>query len=121
MDKIALAKRQELVGVLDALCEQLELTETQRKGAEEKYNAVGKWLNLGGIILIYDPEISAQGSIVLGTTVRPVGRTEFDVDLLCKLAKGSRDQGQAWVKQMIVYVSMATTAECWRTSTAAGA
>lgn len=101
MDKIGLAKRQELVGVLDALCEQLELTETQRKGAEEKYNAVGKWLNLGGIILIYDPEISAQGSIVLGTTVRPVGRTEFDVDLLCKLAKGSRDQGQVWVKQMI--------------------
>jgi Second Messenger Oligonucleotide or Dinucleotide Synthetase domain len=101
MDKIALAKRQELVGVLDALCEQLELTETQQRSAEEKYNAVGKWLNLGGIIMIYDPEVSAQGSIMLGTTVRPVRRTEFDVDLLCKLVKGSRDQGQAWVKKMI--------------------
>jgi len=101
MDKIALAKRQELVGILEAFCKQLELTETERKSAEEKYNAVGKWLNLGGIIMVYDPDISAQGSIMLGTTVRPIGRVEFDVDLLCKLAKGSRDQGQAYVKRII--------------------
>ena len=101
MDKIPLAKRQELVGVLEILCEQLELTETQWESAEEKYKAVGKWLNVGGIIMIYDPEISAQGSIMLGTTVRPIGRTEFDVELLCKLSKGSRDQSQAWVKKMI--------------------
>ena len=58
MDKIALAKRQELVGILEAVCQELELTETQRKSAEEKYNAVGKWLNAGGIIIIYDPDIS---------------------------------------------------------------
>jgi hypothetical protein len=30
------------------VCQELELTETQRKSAEEKYNAVGKWLNAGG-------------------------------------------------------------------------
>jgi hypothetical protein len=101
MDKIALAKRQELVGILEAFCEQLELTETQRKSAEEKYSAVGKWLNQGGIMMIYDPDIFAQGSIMLGTTVRPIGRAEFDVDLVCKLAKGSRDQGQGYVKKMI--------------------
>jgi Second Messenger Oligonucleotide or Dinucleotide Synthetase domain len=101
MDKIALTKRQELVGLLEIFCEQLELTETQRQSAEEKYEAVAKWLNLGGIIIIYDPEISAQGSIVLGTTVRPIGRIEFDIDLLCKLCKGSRRQDQAWVKKMI--------------------
>jgi hypothetical protein len=101
MDKIALAKRQELVGVLEALCEELELTETQRADAEEKYNAVGNWLNAGGKIMTYDPVIFAQGSISLGTTVRPIRRAEFDVDLMCELAKGSRDQGQAYVKEMI--------------------
>jgi hypothetical protein len=42
MDKIALTKRQELVGLLEIFCEQLELTETQRQSAEEKYEAVGK-------------------------------------------------------------------------------
>jgi hypothetical protein len=87
MDKIALAKRQELVGILEAFCKQLELTETQRKSAEEKYNAVGKWLNLGGIIMVYDPNISAQGSIMLGTTVRPIGRVEFDVDYFASLQR----------------------------------
>jgi Second Messenger Oligonucleotide or Dinucleotide Synthetase domain len=101
MDKIALAKRQDLVGILEALCQELELTETQRNSAEEKYNAVGNWLNAGGIIIIYDPDISAQGSIMIGTTVRPVCRIEFDVDLLCKLAKGSRNLGQWYVKNMI--------------------
>jgi hypothetical protein len=101
MDKIALAKRQELLGILEAVCQELELTETQRRSAEEKYNAVGKWLNAGGKIMTYDPVIFAQGSISLGTTVRPIRRAEFDVDLMCKLAKGSRDQGQAYVKDMI--------------------
>ena len=100
-DKIALVKRQELDGILEAVCQELELTETQRKSAEEKYNAVGKWLNAGGIIIIYDPDISAQGLIMIGTTVRPIGRIEFDFDLLCKLAKGSRDLGQWYVKNMI--------------------
>jgi hypothetical protein len=101
MDKIPLAKRQELVGILETVCQELELTETQRKSAEEKYDAVGKWLNAGGKIMTYDPVIFAQGSISLGTTVRPIRRAEFDVDLMCKLAKGSRDQGQAYVKDMI--------------------
>jgi Second Messenger Oligonucleotide or Dinucleotide Synthetase domain len=101
MDKIALAKRQELLGILEAVCQELELTETQYKSAEEKYNAVGKWLNAGGIITIYDPDIFPQGSVILGTTVRPIGRIEFDVDLVCKLIRGSRELGQAYVKNMI--------------------
>jgi hypothetical protein len=72
MGKIAFAKRQELLGILESACQELELTETQRKSAEGKYNAVGKWLNAGGIITIYDPDISAQGSIMIGTTVKPI-------------------------------------------------
>src|ERR1700731_3065831 len=101
MDKIALAKRQELLGILETVCQELELTETQHKSAEEKYNSVGKWLNAGGIITIYDPDISPQGSVILGTTVRPIGPIEFDVDLVCRLIRGSRELGQAYVKNMI--------------------
>lgn len=101
MDKISLAKRQELVGILEEVCQELELTKTQYKSAEEKYNSVGKWLNAGDVIMIYDPDISPQGSVILGTTVRPIGRIEFDVDLVCTLIRGSRKLGQAYVKNMI--------------------
>jgi hypothetical protein len=65
---------------------QLELTPTQYKDAEQRYGAVGKWLlDTGSPLAIYDPEIYPQGSMLLGTTVRPQGRIEYDLDLVCQL------------------------------------
>ena len=71
---------------LERVCVQLELTPTQYKDAEQKYGAVGKWLlDTGSPLAIYDPEIYPQGSMLLGTTVRPQGRIEYDLDLVCQL------------------------------------
>ncbi len=71
---------------LNRVCVQLELTATQYRDAEQKYRAVGGWLSdIGSPLAIYEPEIYPQGSMLLGTTVRPQGRIEYDLDLVCQL------------------------------------
>jgi hypothetical protein len=72
--------------LLELLCEELELTDTQRQNAERSYATVGEWLNDSGSgIAQYRPHIHAQGSIALGTTVKPHNRADFDIDLVCLL------------------------------------
>jgi len=71
---------------LERLCIILQLTSTQFKDAESKYQAVGKWLSApGSPLFIYAPEIYPQGSMLLGTTIRPWRGEEFDLDLVCQL------------------------------------
>jgi len=71
---------------LNRVCLLLELTATQYRDAEEKYQSVGKWLSAeGSLLAIFAPEIYPQGSMLLGTTVRPWGRMEYDLDLVCQL------------------------------------
>lgn len=82
------SRKRYLAGVLELLCRELELTPTQYEDATAKYGAVGRWLNDGLLLARLGPEVFAQGSIRLGTTVRPLGRDEFDVDLVCWLVGG---------------------------------
>ena len=72
---------------LTNICLLSELTPTQYRNAEEKYRAVGEWLALPSSVLApYDPVIYPQGSMLLGTTVRPYNdRHEYDLDLVCQL------------------------------------
>lgn len=71
---------------LERLCTYLELTPTQCRDAEDKYQAVGRWLSAPeSPLAIFEPEIYAQGSMLLGTTVRPWKGVEYDLDLVCQL------------------------------------
>ena len=64
----------------------MQLTNSQYQDAERSYRAVGEWLSAPGSQLrAYDPDIIPQGSMALGTTVKPRQREEFDVDLICRL------------------------------------
>lgn len=68
------------------MCEQLQLTTTQYDEITEHYLAVSKWLAKdptlfdGALISIYP-----QGSLKIGTTVRPLSHQEFDLDLVCEV------------------------------------
>ncbi len=78
------------VGWLDRhlarVCVLSELTATQFRNAEEKYRAVGDWLAADDSSLaLFAPEVYPQGSMLLGTTVRPYGQNEYDLDLVCQL------------------------------------
>ena len=69
-----------------ASAEQLDLTPTQYARAVGHYEAVGEYLaEQGSPLERYSPVVFAQGSIAIGTATKPVGRDEFDLDLMCQL------------------------------------
>jgi len=71
---------------LTRICTLSELTPTEFRNAEEKYRAVGRWLAApGSLLAIFDPDVYPQGSMLTGTTLRPYGRSEYDLDLVCQL------------------------------------
>jgi len=75
-----------LDALLELVCVELQLTETQDLKSRGHYGAVADWLSREGSPLWgFDPHIFPQGSQRLGTTTKPVGRSEFDLDAVCKL------------------------------------
>ena len=88
----------ELVGLLDFICQELEITDTMFKLAEERYLSIAEYLGGNGSPLAtYKPVIHPQGSINTGTTVRPPKSCEFDVDVICQLAISERAPQQAFL------------------------
>lgn len=77
---------------LDVLLEQvaatLQLTVTQFERAERAYGAVTEWLAADGSPLApFAPRMFPQGSAALLTTVRPIRRNDYDVDLACQVER----------------------------------
>jgi hypothetical protein len=72
--------------LLTKITEDLQLTPTQYDNAVEKYGAVAKWVQAPNSALAYlAPDIYPQGSMALRTTLRPRGRVEYDLDLVCEM------------------------------------
>lgn len=101
LKQLLFAGKRQLVGFLELICQELELSDTQFQDAKQKYETVGKWLASGGTIKVYGPRIIPQGSISLGTTVRPIGRDEFDIDLVCKLVYAGAEENQAYIRNIV--------------------
>jgi hypothetical protein len=71
---------------LERVCIVSELTPTEFRNAEQKYGAVGRWLAAPeSSLAIFAPEVYPQGSMLLGTTLRTYGRSEYDLDVVCQL------------------------------------
>ncbi|WP_145950060.1 nucleotidyltransferase [Paenibacillus sp. Y412MC10] len=69
----------------------LQISKTQRELAEDRYHAVANWL-AGDESLSdgNDLQIYSQGSLRIGTTVKPLHRQEYDLDLVCEINKDWR-------------------------------
>ena len=78
-------KKQMVVGLLDQFCQQIEITEAQYQTAKTRYEAVGSWLSGSRSPYLDQAQIYPQGSVALGTTIKPIASNEFDVDLVCHL------------------------------------
>ena len=77
----------EIVAVLDLMCQEIELPPSRVDDARDRYETVGRVLaSEGSALYEYRPRVYAQGSIGLGTTVKPLKTHEFDVDLACAFA-----------------------------------
>jgi hypothetical protein len=76
----------QLDALLEEICIALQLTDTQYDEAKSRYGAVGRWLSEPGSLLAgFKPDIYPQGSVRLGTTVKPRHQEEHDVDLICQM------------------------------------
>lgn len=75
--------------LLMRICLELQLDETRYKLAEANYQAVGKWLESQNLVAQFKPTIYPQGSMLLGTTVKPLFGDEYDLDFVCELICGT--------------------------------
>ena len=81
-----LAVDSELSLILEILTEKLQLTTTQFDRASTAYGSVTGWLGEDASPLaIFNPLLFPQGSLRLSTTVKPLKKTEFDLDVVCLL------------------------------------
>lgn len=124
MNTLSFSQKQELGSLLEKLAQSIDLTETQNHEASERYKSVGDFLSdPSGILSMYNPKIVPQGSIRIGTAVRPVKEEcEFDVDATCRLDV-SLPEVQAFVKSLVgnkfksdgTYTKMLEEkTRCWR-------
>ena len=80
-------KEKQLGAWLNQIADELNITDTMLDKAVSSYEAVGKWLSDG---IPQDVKITPQGSMNLGTVIRPISdEDEYDVDLVCLLKNGS--------------------------------
>ena len=96
-----LLRKAELLGVLEHLCQGLELSDTQLQTAKERYEAVGAWLAAAEDPMLRALAIYLQGSTALGTTVKPISRNEHDVDLVAHNPAISSSTPPGLVKKVI--------------------
>ena len=98
---LATRKKKMVVGLLDQLCQQIEITETQFQTAKDRYEAVGAWLSGSSSPHLDQVQIYPQGSVALGTTIKPIATNEFDIDLVCHLPTLGHTSDARAVKALI--------------------
>ncbi|WP_285905107.1 nucleotidyltransferase [Pseudodesulfovibrio pelocollis] len=81
----------------------LDITDTQRGIAKNRYKALGDWfLREASSLRRYNPTVHPQGSLLLGTVVKPYGaEDEFDVDLVCEIQIDKAYISQHQLKQLV--------------------
>src|SRR5262245_46791562 len=72
IDPRLLSRKAQLIGVLEHMCQSLELTDTQAHQAQRSYQGAGEWLAASSDPLLRNIIIYLQGSTALLTTVNPI-------------------------------------------------
>jgi hypothetical protein len=71
--------------LLRCICEELQISPTAYDQAVDRYTAVCNWLEAeGNVVAAFNPTMYPQGSMKIGTTVKPFGRDEYDLDFVCE-------------------------------------
>lgn len=90
--------KKEVSEILKNISDEISITVSMKQVVENSYNAVGTYL---GNNLKKDIHIFAQGSMALGTVIRPItDADEYDIDLVC-LIKDGKDMPAAMIKNSI--------------------
>lgn len=94
-------RKTELLSLFERLCVGLELTDAQFALAKDRYEGVGAWLAKADAVVLRPLKIYLQGSTALGTTVKPIGRDEHDVDLVAHVPGLSSATSPGALKKLI--------------------
>lgn len=89
---------------IEALADELDISDTRYEQAEQSYMSLGRWLNRpDSTISRYDPVVYVQGSFGLGTVIKPLNEAEeYDVDSVCELKLlGKMEKTQQQLKAML--------------------
>ena len=91
--------------LLENLSNELDISESRFKQAEDRYEAVGKWLRReNSTVAEHSPDIYTQGSFRLGTVIKPITDAEkYDIDLVCVLDLTKNRTSQKQLKEMVGY------------------
>ena len=96
--KLNKEQREEFGKILLALGESLDISETQYNALVQSYEAVGEYLQEDPELSQYDPLVSPQGSLRLGTIIQPINEgDDMDVDLVFRL----NDKNPAWTPKTL--------------------
>ena len=123
VDQRSFFRKAYLVNLLARLCAELDIPEGRLRQAQERYEGVAEWLADGDHFLLRDLSIYLQGSTALGTSVKPIGRNEHDVDLVAFMPAGRTDLTPAYVKAVVgdrlkanaIYARLLEEkSRCWR-------
>src|SRR5215475_192163 len=71
----------QLVELIEQSCQYLEPSSYQRDLARQRYEGVGDWLARSDDWLLAAVAVRLQGSIAIGTAVKPIGANESDLDI----------------------------------------
>jgi hypothetical protein len=119
----AIHRRAQVFTLLEEICQDLEWTQTQFERARSSYEAIAEWLAGSSDPLLSSLHVYLHGSGALGTSIKPIGRDEFDVDLISFISGLGPDIEPGLVKAAIgkrlrehaFYASiLAEKKRCWR-------
>ena len=83
--------------LLKGITTELDIPPDLYRSAVDRYEKVGRWL-------AYREEgawdVSPQGSFRLGTVVRPIGRDDYDIDLVARTELTKEQTTQRLLKEM---------------------
>lgn len=94
-------RKSAVYSILDEICRELELTEDQLAAAKTSYEAVAEWLSGSADPVLRAIRVYPHGSAGLGTSVKPLGREDFDVDLICLVHGLTADRSPAELKRIV--------------------
>jgi hypothetical protein len=94
-------RRSELYSLLEALCHEIELSDAQFNAAMATYEAVSAWLAGSEHESLKKLALYVHGSTALGTTVKPIGSDEHDVDLICRVPEFSPIRPPSELKALV--------------------
>lgn len=91
-------QKEEFKDILESLGESLDITQTQYENLVKSYKAVGDYLQNDPVFESYNPIVTPQGSLRLGTIIQPINPDDdLDVDLVYRLS----DKNPVWTQKDI--------------------